>query len=520
MINYILTFILLLNALFINHAYADGAINPSFDCKKALTNVEKEICSNEKLAELDKQVTKAFIALKKNPQERLRVSVHDLIKDQKAWLANRGKGNFLSEACSGQCLLEKYQARLDELTFPGASLPLTTHKMSELKNYFSDKSCMVLLSVTSSKIMHQEGLEEYACKLFSTDNQLANKLFSGCFGSNKDNFVPKCDYSTQIKKAVGLDEYTSLLSKLYDGGCGSLRYGDYAKQNAAILNALYYPQITDNEAKKSEVLRRFSLQGLWQKEKYQDYLQLKAKATKGLEQYYIHTMNIPEDQAKKLAKFYIAHLDGVYIGSHMSSHGDWNLTDVDKFLMNGTLPNNINFSYQYMINSNNVSKENAKPEILAYFLRLAVVNNYSKEAIEKIIAAGANLKSKSTEEYDTPLMNSVKRLDILKLLLDRGVDINAQNSFGKTALMYAIQYGSLDAVKILVEHHADVNLATFTDTPQCGNNRLLAGQRTPLMYAAWHANEEVINYLIAKGAKVDAKDTYDHDYRYYLSLSK
>ena len=38
----------------------ESIINPSFDCKKARTNTEKLICSDEELAALDRQMAQAY----------------------------------------------------------------------------------------------------------------------------------------------------------------------------------------------------------------------------------------------------------------------------------------------------------------------------------------------------------------------------------------------------------------------------------------------------------------------------
>ena len=493
--------IVILNLLFSDMAYGEQIISPSFDCKKAATDVEKDICSHPKTAELDKKVATAFFDLKKNPNGRLIISVNELLQNQKEWLKSRGDDN-----CSSECLQEKYQERLDELTFPGAPLPLTDAKVNELINYFKDKSCESLPQLNDTKIFQTDGLNDFVCKAFEVNNKLANKLFSNCFGSNRDNFIPSCDYSAQIKKIDGLKEYTNLLSKLHGQNgamCGTIRYGYFRQQNSAVLNTIYSTEFLSAETKKTEELPRFSLQGLWQKDQYQQFIRIRDTAEKGIEKYYALTRHVLADKAKTLAANNVSYLARVYIDNHAGSHGQWDLSNLNSFLKDGTLPT--------------VTKDQAKPEILANFLRFALVNNYSKNDIEKIIAAGANLNSKSTDEYDTALMNAVKRIDLLKLLLDKGTDVNAQNSFGKTALMYAIQYGNIDSVKMLVENKANVNLATFTsDLSNCAHE-LSAGNRTPLMYAAWHASDEVVKYLLAHGANADAKDTEGHDYKYYFA---
>ena len=46
----------------------------------------------------------------------------------------------------------------------------------------------------------------------------------------------------------------------------------------------------------------------------------------------------------------------------------------------------------------------------------------------------------------------------MKVLISLGADINAANQEdGRTSLIYAAHEGELEAVKVLVEHRADVN---------------------------------------------------------------
>jgi ankyrin repeat protein len=52
--------------------------------------------------------------------------------------------------------------------------------------------------------------------------------------------------------------------------------------------------------------------------------------------------------------------------------------------------------------------------------------------------------------------------DLIKQFLERGADINAQNNFGHTPLMYSLNFihieGQIETVKLLLENGADVNL--------------------------------------------------------------
>ncbi len=97
-----------------------------------------------------------------------------------------------------------------------------------------------------------------------------------------------------------------------------------------------------------------------------------------------------------------------------------------------------------------------------------------------------------------------------------------QNHFGKTALMYAIQYNQLESMKLLLDEGADVNLATFIVKKAygCDGYDLKAGKRSPLMYAAWYASPETVELLIARGADKLLKDTNDHNACDYIDKNE
>jgi ankyrin repeat protein len=118
------------------------------------------------------------------------------------------------------------------------------------------------------------------------------------------------------------------------------------------------------------------------------------------------------------------------------------------------------------------------------------------EMAKLLLAAGADVKAKTREGGITPFFmactngdaalveamlkagadaNSVKSngttalmaaagsgsADAVKLLLDRGVDVNVKESaHGQTAIMFAAALGRDSVIRVLAAHHADLNVAT------------------------------------------------------------
>ena len=84
-------------------------------------------------------------------------------------------------------------------------------------------------------------------------------------------------------------------------------------------------------------------------------------------------------------------------------------------------------------------------------------------------------------------------LDLMRLFISRGADINAMNGNGESPIVMAAWRGNLEAVKWLLERGARIN----------------APQRkwSALHYAVFAGHTEVAEYLMAQGADIDAQST-------------
>lgn len=86
------------------------------------------------------------------------------------------------------------------------------------------------------------------------------------------------------------------------------------------------------------------------------------------------------------------------------------------------------------------------------------------------------------------------KYDIVKLLIEKGANVNHRTDNGFTAIIWAAERGHLDIVKLLVENGADINAKSTW------------AAKTPIMAAAERCeNIDVISYLITKGANLNEK---------------
>jgi ankyrin repeat protein len=77
--------------------------------------------------------------------------------------------------------------------------------------------------------------------------------------------------------------------------------------------------------------------------------------------------------------------------------------------------------------------------------------------------------------------------------INAGIDINAKEEDGRTALLIAAEKGDAEMVALLADSGADVNASDVDGY-------------TALMYAAYKGNLELTDFLLDHGADVHAKD--------------
>jgi ankyrin repeat protein len=118
----------------------------------------------------------------------------------------------------------------------------------------------------------------------------------------------------------------------------------------------------------------------------------------------------------------------------------------------------------------------------------------SLESTKILLAKGADANAKS-ETNGTALMSAASRNpQAVALLVARGADVTVRTKRGETALANAANRGDLATVKLLLDKGADVNSVDYRGY-------------TPLMQAAYcdDASPELIRLLLAKGADINAK---------------
>ena len=90
------------------------------------------------------------------------------------------------------------------------------------------------------------------------------------------------------------------------------------------------------------------------------------------------------------------------------------------------------------------------------------------EAVKKHLAAGANKNVRAGKWRDTPLHRAAfwGYIEIVELLINNEVDVNAKDKYGCTPLHDAAEYSHLEIAEMLINRAPDMNaLDNNGDTP-------------------------------------------------------
>ena len=123
----------------------------------------------------------------------------------------------------------------------------------------------------------------------------------------------------------------------------------------------------------------------------------------------------------------------------------------------------------------------------------------------EIAPSGPEAEERSISGW-TPLYAAIKsrQYPVVKLLLNHGANPNAITSLGSTPFLLASEIGDLEVIKCFVEHGADLD---YSPSGKEADELNITGQ-TALFMATLKEQNDVVQYLIQKGSKVNVKNRY------------
>ena len=117
-----------------------------------------------------------------------------------------------------------------------------------------------------------------------------------------------------------------------------------------------------------------------------------------------------------------------------------------------------------------------------------VIRNDKLDIVKVFIENGMNIEVEYNT-HDTPLLYAVSygKENIVKYLVEQGANLEAKDECGRTSLFYCMVHNKTNLAKYLIEKGANVNTKK--------------GRVTPLKIAITNQNEELIDILKKHGAK-------------------
>lgn len=152
---------------------------------------------------------------------------------------------------------------------------------------------------------------------------------------------------------------------------------------------------------------------------------------------------------------------------------------------------------------------NATTKLGRTALFLAAMSDDSAAIVRLLVAKGADIKARDT--FKNTILNAAAAgndTETIRLVIDAGVDVNAAATTGLTPLMLAAGQSNVRAVKLLLAKGANVNAVAATpfmyDFPPPKSGPVVINAYTPLLMAAAFGPLELIQMLLDAGANVNA----------------
>lgn len=165
------------------------------------------------------------------------------------------------------------------------------------------------------------------------------------------------------------------------------------------------------------------------------------------------------------------------------------------------------------------------------------VNKDNIEMVKLLVENGVDVNKENEYSY-TPLHLAVEKnnIEIVRFLVENKANVNSENEYSSTPLHLAVSKNNIEMVRLLVENGADVNkenensntplhlavdkdnieMVRFLVENKADINKQNKYKDTPLLRAVYRDNKnmikngiEIVKFLLESGANIHKKDKYN-----------
>jgi len=129
------------------------------------------------------------------------------------------------------------------------------------------------------------------------------------------------------------------------------------------------------------------------------------------------------------------------------------------------------------------------------------------EKVRLLVERGADVNAKSKMVRTAVWLAAANDMATVRLLLEKGAKVNVKDPNGATPLVYAAANGNARLIELLLARGAGVNAVTNAAIGgQVKHGAIAMGSLTPLLAAATYGSPEILKQLLDAGAGIDHRD--------------
>jgi ankyrin repeat protein len=175
-----------------------------------------------------------------------------------------------------------------------------------------------------------------------------------------------------------------------------------------------------------------------------------------------------------------------------------------KSILRSIKKGNIEEIKSFVQNGGNVNEVHDDRSLLHFAIDNCEDNYY--EAIELLINSGADINSTQSHTKETPLHRVCARIrprmDVVKLLLERGADVNIENISGKTPIFHCNFSFSVELLELLLDYGADIKHTDKYKNTILHEDYVLCGDKYDF--------EEYLKFILSLGIDINSENNVGH----------